>query len=175
MAISVDAVVQILLRERLRLVAVAASIVRDVHAADDIFQQVVLSALQHVAEIRDSDHLLAWALRVTRQRAVDASRRKQAQTLSPDILDLLEASWGDPAGVASTDQVEALRRCVGKLGEPAKELLRLKYHDGLPTQMLSQRLRRSAEAIYQSLSRIHRLLRECVHRELGLTTDHAAR
>lgn len=167
MALSIDTIVQVLLRRRLRLVAVAAAIVRDVDAADDIFQQVVLAALQHTAELRDEEHLLAWAVRVARHRAVDWARRKQAQTLSPDLLDLLESSWGDPAGAGPTDQLEALRRCVGKLEEPARELLRLKYHDGLPTPELASRLHRSVDAIYQSLSRIHRLLRTCIHRELS--------
>jgi RNA polymerase sigma-70 factor (ECF subfamily) len=166
MALSVDTIVQVLLRRRLRLVAVAVAIVRDVDAADDIFQQVVLSALQHSQQLRDEEHLLAWAVRVARHRAVDHARRRQAQTLSPDLLDLLESTWGDPAGAGPTDQVEALRRCVGQLDEPARQLLKLKYYEGLPTPELASRLQRSADAIYQALSRIHRLLRHCVHREL---------
>ena len=39
-----DTIVQVLLRERLRVTALAAAVIRDVHAADDIFQQVVLAA-----------------------------------------------------------------------------------------------------------------------------------
>jgi RNA polymerase sigma factor (sigma-70 family) len=152
---------------------VAAAIVRDVDAADDIFQQVVLSALQHAGQIRDQEHLLAWAVRVTRHRAVDQARRRQAQTLSPDLLDLLESTWGDPAGAGPTDQVEALRRCIGKLDKSAQELLKLKYHDELPTPDLASRLDRSADAIYQALSRIHRLLRHCVHRQLRVPSDSA--
>jgi RNA polymerase sigma-70 factor, ECF subfamily len=171
MALSIDTTVQVLLRRRLRLVAVATAIVRDVDAADDIFQQVVLAALQHTAEIRDEEHLLAWAVRVARHRAVDRARQKQAQTLSPDLLDLLESTWGDPANAGPSDQVEALRRCVGKLEEPARELLRLKYHDGLPTPELASRLHRSADAIYQALSRVHRLLRHCVLRELTVPIE----
>jgi RNA polymerase sigma-70 factor (ECF subfamily) len=169
MAVTIDLIVQTLLRERLRLVAVAVSIVRDVHTADDVFQQVVLAALEHRDQIRDQEHLLSWAVRVTRHRAVDQVRRKQAQTLPTHILDLLEASWGNPAGSGEPDQVEALRRCVDKLGAPSRELLRLKYFDGLATPDLADRLRRSVDAVYQSLSRIHRTLSRCVHRELGIT------
>ena len=47
----------------LRIVAAATTIVRDVHTADDVFQQVVLSALEKRAQIRDLDHLLAWDCR----------------------------------------------------------------------------------------------------------------
>jgi len=173
MTLSIDTIVQVLLRRRMRLVAIAAAIVRDVDAADDIFQQVVLAALQHTKEIRDEDHLLAWAVRVTHHRSLDWARRKRARTLSPELLDLLESTWGDPAESGLPDQVDALRRCVGKLDEPARELLRLKYNDGLATPALASRLHRSADAIYQSLSRIHRALRHCVHRELSVPTDSA--
>src|SRR5919198_1922807 len=99
MGLEADAVVQLLLRERLRIVAAAMVVVRDVHAADDLFQQVVLSALEHRAQIRDAEHLLAWSLRAARHRAVDLARRKQVRPLSSEVLDLFEADWGDPAGV----------------------------------------------------------------------------
>ena len=49
MVLEPDTIVQVLLRERLRVTALAAAVVRDVHAADDIFQQVVLAALEATA------------------------------------------------------------------------------------------------------------------------------
>src|SRR5689334_8617930 len=103
MGLEPDAVVQLLLRERLRIVAAATAIVRDVHAADDLFQQVALSALEHRNRIRDDDHLLAWVLRTTRHRAIDLARHKQIRQLSTEVLDLLEAGWGDPAGAGCPD------------------------------------------------------------------------
>lgn len=171
MGLDPDTVVQVLLRERLRIAAAATVIVRDVHAADDIFQQVVMSALEHRADIRDGDHLLAWALRATRHRSVDHARRKQLRSLSTEVLDLLEADWGDPAGVGSADHVEALKQCVGKLDAPNRDLLHMKYSDGLTAVAIAARMRRSIDAVYQNLSRLHRALRACVERSL---TVHAA-
>ena len=46
MPLEMDTIVQALLKERRRVTAYAAAVVRDVHAADDIFQQVVLAALE---------------------------------------------------------------------------------------------------------------------------------
>ena len=68
MDVKPDTVVQVLLRERMRVTALAVAVVRDVHAADDIFQQVVLSALEATARFRDTDHVLAWAFRAARHR-----------------------------------------------------------------------------------------------------------
>ena len=96
-----------------------------------------------------------------RHRAIDLTRRKQMRPLSTEVLDLLEADWGDPAGVGSPEQVEALRRCVGRLG-PGPRPAPLKSFDGLTAVAIAGRLRRTADAVYQNLSRLHRALRDCV-------------
>lgn len=167
MAMESDTVVQILLRERLRVTATAAAVVRDTHAADDIFQAVVLSALEHCEHFQEPEHVLAWSLRAARHRALDLARRRQLRTLPDSVLDLLEAKWDDPAGENWTDRAEALHRCVAKLTGPARTLLTLRYSDGLPTQAIAERLHRSSDAIYQNLSRVHRALRLCVDREMN--------
>jgi len=124
MAMEADAVVQILLRERLRVAAIATAIVRDVHAADDIFQQVVLSALEHRDQFRDADHVLAWAIRTTRHRAIDLTHRRRMVSLPDEVLDLLEAEWLEAPGDAWSDRMEALHRCVGQLAGPAPNYCR---------------------------------------------------
>lgn len=166
MTLEPDAVVQVLLRQRLRSTALAASVVRDVHAADDLFQQVVLAALEARGEFHDADHVLAWSLRAVRHRAVDWTRRRQIRPLPDEILDLLEAPSGDPVGILLSDRGEALHHCLSLLAPSARGLLQMKYGEGLTAPAIAGRLKRSADAVYQSLSRIHRCLRECVERQL---------
>jgi RNA polymerase sigma-70 factor (ECF subfamily) len=162
MGLESDTVVQLLLQERVRVAAATATIVRDSHEADDIFQQVVLAALERRSEFREPGHVLAWALRAARHRALDMSRRKHMWCLPPDILDVFEARWTAPQGAGASDQVEALRQCMDKLGLPAREMLTMRYSDGMNGAAIAARLGRTADAVYQSLSRIHRALRECV-------------
>ena len=168
MASAPDAVVQVLLRERLRIAAVAAAVVRDAHAADDIFQQVVLAALEHREAFREPGHVLAWAIRAARHRAIDLARRQRLRYLPDEVLDLLESEWVGPAGPASPDLAEALHDCLDRMAPPTRELLRMKYHDGLPVSAIAGRLCRTADAVYQALSRAHRALRECVERKVNL-------
>jgi RNA polymerase sigma-70 factor (ECF subfamily) len=166
MELEPDTIVQVLLRERLRVTALAAAVVRDVHAADDIFQQVVLAALESAPRFRDTDHVLAWSFRAARHRAVDLARGRRLRSLPDEILDLMESRWADPALAANTDRGEALHRCLGRLGPPARALLQLKYADGLSAAAIADRQRRTAGSVYQNLCRIHRALRECVEKEL---------
>ena len=166
MALELDFIVQILLRERLRLTALASAITRDVHAADDIFQQVVLEALESRAQFRGTDHVLPWALRTTRHRAVDYARAQRLHLFPDEILEAIEARWADPIGDSISDRGEALHGCLGQLTASARELLQMRYAERLPVVEVAARLRRSADAVYQTLSRIHRALRECVERKL---------
>jgi RNA polymerase sigma-70 factor (ECF subfamily) len=162
-----DSIVQVLLRERLRVTALAAAVVRDVHAADDIFQQIVLAALESGPRFRDTDHVLAWAFRVARHRALDLARARRLRALPDEVLDRLESRVADPAVAANTDRGEALHRCLGRLAASARDLLRLRYADGLSAAAIADRQHRTAGSVYQNLSRIHRALRDCVEHELA--------
>lgn len=166
MGIDRNSVVELLLRERVRLTSAAAVVVRDVHAADDVFQQVVLAALEQADAFREPGHVVAWALRAARHRAIDLARRRHVRTLDADALDAMEAHWASlPDGQVSA-RVEALERCLAKLPARAREVLRLRYGCDLDCGAVARRLRRSVDAVYQALSRLHRRLRGCVEGEL---------
>ncbi|MBA4064675.1 MAG: hypothetical protein C0501_13365 [Isosphaera sp.] len=166
MPLDANVVVQVLLRERVRLTAAAVVVLRDVHAADDVFQQLVLAALEHPGHFRDADHLLAWSLRAARHRAVDAARRRRVRTLDDEALDALEAHWSGTPAADPPARVEALQWCLAKVPAAGREVLRLRYEGGLSCGEVADRLRRSVDAVYQTLSRLHRRLRECVEQHL---------
>lgn len=166
MSMAADEIVQVLLRERLRVAAVAAAIVKDVHTADDVFQQVVLLALEDRDQFSDASHVLAWALRAARHRAIDITRRRQVYSLPEEVLDQLESQWMEWDSAEWSERTEALHHCIERLSSRSQELLQMKYAEGLTASVIAVELRRSLDAVYQSLSRIYRALRSCVQREM---------
>lgn len=54
-------------------------------------------------------------------------------------------------------------------------MIRLRYESGLSCGTLADRLGRSVEAVYQTLSRLHRRLRECVEERMAREYDDVAR
>ena len=164
MGLDQNTVVQVLLRERVRITASVLSMLRDVHGADDVFQQVVLQALEGRDQFREPEHLFAWSLRVARHRAIDLLQKRGARCLDESVLELLEQEWA--AAEDSGPRVEALHRCMKKLPAPARRLLRLRYEDGLRCSAVAARLGRTVDAVYQNLSRTHRQLRQCIERQL---------
>ena len=57
---------------------------------------------------------------------------------------------------------EALPDCIEQLSDGDRELIQLRYTEGVSVQLLAKRLNRSENAVSQSLGRIRRLLRKCV-------------
>ncbi len=172
MTLQPDKIVQIMLRARLRIAAIATAILRDAHLADDIFQQVVLAALERPQDFQDQQHVLNWAIRAARFRAIDAARQRKIWTLPDAILDRLEARWASSEVQESdlAEQARVLHHCLNKLSSSERSLLHLRYEEGLTVVAISSRLGRTLNGLYQSLSRIHRALRKCVHRELVAVT-----
>jgi len=132
MALPEDIVVQELLRQQTKLTAFAWSLLRDAHAADDLFQDVCLEAIRKRAEISDESHLSAWAMQAIRFRAVDRLRsdERHRRILSDQALDRLQKTW---QAAESHDKAanDALRDCVAKLSDYAKQIVKLRYVDGL--------------------------------------------
>ncbi|HTU17615.1 MAG TPA: sigma-70 family RNA polymerase sigma factor [Gemmataceae bacterium] len=168
MGLNANTIVQVLLRERIKLSASVLAILRDVHGTDDVFQQVVLQALESAEHFREPEHLLAWALRAARHRAIDVLSKRGARCLDQAVLEQLEQQWVAGRSEDLSSRLDALQHCLQKLPERARQLVRLRYEEGLSCTAVAQEVHRSVDAIYQNLSRIHRQLRQCIERELGI-------
>ena len=162
-------VVRTLLAERDKLFAYVWSIVRDTHLADDVFQEVTLLAIERREEINDPTHLMGWARKTARFKALEAMRDKQAtpMTLSEQTLELLDTHWQTHDIEDTNEVVDALRLCLDKLTDRSRSLVQMKYVDGLTGHKMAEQLNVKVDTIYKSLSRAHAALGECVRAQIG--------
>ena len=61
---------------------------------------------------------------------------------------------------------ESLRDCITKLKPIDQHLIRLRYEQHVPTQKIAAQVKRSADSLYHSFSRIYAVLRQCVSQQL---------
>ena len=164
-----ESVARLLLQQRMELTAYIQSIVRNMHMAEDVFQDVCVRAIKHHETFADRTHLSKWARRVARNRSIDALRRKenQAVVLNEEVLELLESDWPEMETEESTESVMALRLCMDKMTPYSREILRLRYMEGLAGTEVADTLNRKVDTIYKALTRIHIGLRDCVKRQLN--------
>ena len=87
-------------------------------------------------------------------------------------MDQLTEQWIEVAEEMS-DQAAALQDCIKKLPEKSRQLVRLKYLEGLNSRELACRLNRKAGSIRVTLQRIREQLGVCVEKQMeavgGLT------
>ena len=167
-----DQITAALLRERLALTAYIATVTRDFHLAEDIYQDVCVKAVGKGGDFESPAHLLNWARVAGRHRAIDVLRTRDGKVigLSEEVLAALEPVWPEGEAAQNSTGIEALRQCLDRLTPNNKEIVRLRYFEGRPGQQVADALGRKLETVYQALARIHKTLAECVRQRLA--TEH---
>jgi len=169
MSLSQEEVIHGLLSDRAKLIAYIRAIVLGQHTAEDIHQEVVIEALQKADTIRDSEHLLAWARRVAKLRAFNYLKRQKQhpRVIDPELLDLLEPVWERESKVAGPTMIEALGECLERLTPRSRKLVNLRFGDHLSGSQMSERLGIKVPSVYMAISRVYRILDDCVRRKLA--------
>ena len=168
MGMDSDRLLRLLLTHRGMLLGYIVSIVRDIHLAEDVFQEASLVILKKGSVLEGDADFPAWARKVARFEALNASRKRNQGPvlLEPRLLDLLDATWNKD--VAPEPATLALRQCIELLPEKARRLIELRYVAELPGNALAERLQQPANTVYVALSRIYRILSKCVKERMAL-------
>lgn len=170
-----------LLRHRLQLTGFIRALVRDAHAAEDIFQDTCVRALREAGSFSDPVHALRWFRRAAKNKAIDLLRQRRrqgeacfdeatAELLAGAAESAKSADWPGnadaDAAAAGQDRLRALKACLGTLAPHARRVLDLRYAESLPGIAVARRLNRKVDAIYKSLARTYQHLRGCIRERL---------
>jgi RNA polymerase sigma-70 factor (ECF subfamily) len=92
------------------------------------------------------------------------------ESCTPEALEMLSAGFTVDAAESPWEAREtALNHCLDALPERSARLIRDRYHAGQPMEAMAAKAGLSMDALYQTLSRLRRQLRDCVQRRLELT------
>ena len=139
------------------MVAIAHSIIGDRHLAEDAAQQSFATAAAKLPELRNADRFASWLGVICRNSANDIGR-KQRVLYDADKLSKLPA-WQD----APCD-TEEVRKAVAHLTPEAREVIYLRFYDGLTYERISKVLGISEQAINGRLRRAKREIAEYLKR-----------
>jgi RNA polymerase sigma-70 factor (ECF subfamily) len=128
------------------MVAIAHSVIGDRHLAEDAAQQAFAAAATKLPELRDTERFASWVGVICRNAANDIGRKQQV-LYDTDKLSRLPARQDD------SRDTEAVRNAVGHLAPEAREVIYLRFYDGLTYERISKVLGISEEAINGRLRR----------------------
>jgi RNA polymerase sigma-70 factor, ECF subfamily len=152
--------------------AFIGAMVRDPVTREDIFQEVSMVLWRRFDSYDAARPFGAWARGIAARKIME-SHRKRARLpdeLTPEIVERVAHAFEieDEAKAHRQLQETALRECITDLPPRSHELIQNRYAQGRAIESLAAELGMTFDALYQSLSRIRKQLRECVTRRLAL-------
>ncbi len=142
------------------MVAIAHSILGDRHLAEDAAQQAFAKAALKLPQLKKESRFAGWLAVICRNIAKDMARNVGAglRVCPTDDLSMIEAKWCDD------DTTEAIRKAISKLSASARELIFLRYYDGMSYEQISAVLGISEQAINGRLRRAKKKMADYLRR-----------
>jgi len=146
--------------------------------ADDVFQEVFLTATAKAADFQIGTNFLAWARAIARFKVLrhlaDAKRRPR---LASETLEALADEREVEEDLSCLDwerERRLIQTCLGKLGPSSRRLVELRYIEDLKPREMAARLGRSVGGISVALAKVRSILQRCFEHHGGtLLADQA--
>ncbi|MFT7630212.1 MAG: RNA polymerase sigma-70 factor (ECF subfamily) [Mariniblastus sp.] len=145
--------------------------------AEDLFQEVSADCCRALSDVEIGDRdPFGWLCQMAQRKIVDAHRfffdaqkRDASQEIGLDanktgqagLVNLLVASITSPSAAFSRSQKEVrIQEAIGQLPENHREVIRLRYVEGLPTRDIAQQLGKTDGSIRVIISRTLKKLQD---------------
>jgi RNA polymerase sigma factor (sigma-70 family) len=167
MAVAEDQILAVIFQNRVKYISYIRSVVCDYHLSEDVFQSVSMDAIRSAAKFQDQPHLLRWLWTACRNRALNELRgqNKLVKIFDNEMLDLMQMHWEAKGTCEQHETLSRLEKCISKLSSYGKELLYFRYRENMTGQRLADALGRKCDSVYVALSRMHRMLADCIRRQ----------
>ena len=144
------------------IVAVAHAILGDRHLAEDAAQETMAKAARNLIKLKELDKFAGWLAAICRNVARDMART--TEPLAP--LEQLAQIAEPPAEL--DDLTDTVRDAINALPARARELIYLRYYDGMTYQQISAVLGISHQAINGRLRRAKKNIAQHLRRDASL-------
>ena len=152
------------------LVGYAYGYLKDWSSAEDAVQEAFLVLMEKWEEYNPELGVFSWVRKMVFYKVQEVSRsRRKERSLQDDELETLvqeslDAHLDEAEGRQHDPLLKAYQDCMAKLDSNAVELLTRYYWDKLPGEKIAALFKRSVNAVWLSLSRIRKSLRDCISR-----------
>jgi len=133
-------------------------VVGNPHDAEDLAQEVFITGLKRLGQLRDQAQFSAWIMQIARNHSINLLRSKRRIKMKADQIRQL------PVGQEATHYIE-VERALQKLPQELREPLVMYYFDGQEVKKVAEVLNVSASSVYQRLRLAHRQLHSLLVRQ----------
>ena len=138
---------------------------KDFHTAEDISQEVFLSAYKALNKFEGNKHFKTWLISIAKYKLIDhvrytSSQDKLKAAYEQELHDLLheDADLNEDMN----QQLSKLKSCIKQLPEEAATLIKSRYFNCESVMGLAYKLGSSENAISSKLFRLKKKLKNCI-------------
>lgn len=139
------------------MVAIAHSITGERHVAEDAAQQAFAKAVRKLPQLRDKGKFGGWLAVICRNAARDMARDRKRHS-SSEGLSLIAAEPREDG------LVDTVKEAISELSVSAREVIFLRYYDGMTYERMSSVLGISEQAINGRLRRARKKIADYLGR-----------
>jgi RNA polymerase sigma-70 factor (ECF subfamily) len=140
------------------IVAIAHSILGNRDSAEDAAQLAFARAAVKLPQLKDNKKFAGWLAVICRNAAKDMARRQKGPDASDGYTKVVNKPEKD-------NSKEAVKAALKKLSDSAREIIYLRYYDGLSYEQISSVLGISEQAINGRLRRAKKKMAEYLRRQ----------
>jgi RNA polymerase sigma-70 factor, ECF subfamily len=139
------------------MAAVAYAVLNDHQLAEDAAQETFARALVNLRNLKDDGRFSPWLAAICRNVANDMAKQKIKVSSTETLSEL-------PQKTKDNGDLDAVGRAVSMLPAHLKELVVMRYYDGLSYEQISAVLAISPATINGRLTRAKRKMAKCLKR-----------
>ena len=164
-----DEFVELLAQHRSQVFGYIYALLRNLNDAEDVYQDTALVLWSKFDEYAPGTYFVRWACTVARNCVATFLKQKHRSRryFSVEFQEELASLQASIAPSEVELAQEALVDCMKKLPDNDRRLVEACYGGGLSFREVAEQLGRSAQSVYDALSRIRRQLIECCDRTIA--------
>ena len=164
-----DLYLQVVRRFELMLRSYLAGQLYNISEADDLAQEVFITAWRDLSSFRRDGDFGAWLRGIARNRLLTYFRSQQrragaAERFQAEVVRITEQELESAAHHDECGRLERLLHCISRLPEKLRRVVHAGLEGARPAA-LADDLQTTVPAIYQLHYRANQLLRDCMNKE----------
>lgn len=112
-----------------------------------------------------------WGCRIARLVVANHYRkqkvRQRQMIINSELLEAISQAAESDSFFREDYRIDALQKCLTKLGERDQKLVRWRYETGISIRTMAEQIDRSIDTVYKALGRIHSQLLGCIENRLA--------
>jgi RNA polymerase sigma-70 factor (ECF subfamily) len=135
--------------------------------AEDVFQDVCVVLWKKSAQFEQGTDFARWAFQIAYFEVVNFRRKKGRSKIlfHDELLRTIAEESAEPDPLFQRRRI-ALPGCLGKLHPDYRNLLMLRYQEGVSVPMLADQCGKSVRALYRMLEKIRGELLDCIDQKV---------